>query len=143
MIGYCELSSAVERNPYRDMRTKKYSDIISNINELIDPQQVKLFYPKYIDVEDKNLDIILFLDGKILYGKNIEKKDVEIKIYLFQEIKDIIYKCCYHGEDYFHRLTLKFSNGEVLEFDSMDDAESYSRRRDLENVIKEIAKSII
>lgn len=143
MIDYNELSLAVERNIYTNDRTRKYGGIISNINELIDPNQVKLFYPKYIDVEEKNVDIILFLDEKILYGKNIEKKNVEIKIYFLKEIKEIIYKCNYYYEEYFHILTLKLYNNEILEFDSMEDADSYSRRRELENVIKEIAKSIL
>ncbi len=143
MIDYSELSSAIKRNAYYDERAWKYSAIISNINELINPNQVKLYYPKNLYIEGKDLELYLFVDRKIIFGKNTEKNNVVIKIYFLNDIIDFTYKCTYHGEEYFHILILKINNGDTLEFDSMNDATSYSRKYELEEIIKEIGKMII
>ncbi|HHX16723.1 MAG TPA: DUF3908 family protein [Mollicutes bacterium] len=143
MIEYSELSSYFETYKYYDETSGRYSAIFSNIEELIDTDQIKIFYPKNLKVVDKDLEVFLILDGKILYGKSLENNDVEIKVYFLKDINDITYKCSWYGEDSFHKISLKFNSDVILEFDSMNDATSYSRRIELEMVIKEIIRMLM
>ena len=92
-------------------------------------------------VDDKDLEIYVFLERKILRGRVLDNNKIEIKLLYLKDLKDFIYECTYDEECYY-KLTLKFYNDEVIVFDSLVDT-NFSWKNKFNKVIKEIIKVII
>lgn len=138
MIDYLEIRGHFESHKYEGKKSRERWAIFYNIEEFINPNKINVFYPKNMFVQDKNLEIYIFLESKILRGRIIDDARIEIKVLSLKDIKDFTCECINDGE-YYHKLTLKFINGEIIELDSMVDT-NFSWRNKLEKTIKEIMK---
>lgn len=141
MIEYLEVRGHFETHKYEGEKSRQQWAIFYNIEEFINPNNISVFYPKNMFVEDENLEIYIFLERKILRGRIIDDGRIEIKVLFLKDIKDFICECIYDGE-YYHKLTFEFINGEIIELDSMLDT-NFSWRNKFEKTIKEIIKKII
>ena len=141
IIDYLEVRGHFESHKYEGEKSRKYWSIFYNIEEFIDPNKINIFYPKNMFVRDKDLEIYIFLENKILRCRIIDNGRIEIKILFLKDIKDFTCECIYDGE-YYHKLTLKFINGEIIVLDSMVDT-NFSWRNKFEKKIKEIIQEII
>ena len=70
IIDYFEVRGYFEGHQISDPKARRYSAIFRNIEEFIDPNKVSIFYPKNIFVDDKDLEIYVFLERKILRGRD-------------------------------------------------------------------------
>lgn len=141
MIDYLEIRGYFESHKHKDEKSREQWSIFYNMEELIDSNKINIFYPKNMFVEDKNLEIYIFLDNKIVRGRVIDEGRIEIKILSLKDIKDFTCEYIKDGE-YYHKLTLEFINGEIIELDSMVDT-NFSWRNKFEKAIKEIIEKII
>lgn len=141
IIDYFEVRGYFEGHRYHDPKARRYSAIFRNIEEFIDPNKVSIFYPKNMFVDDKDLEIYVFLERKILRGRVLDNNKIEIKLLYLKDLKDFICECTYDEECYY-KLTLKFYNDEVIVFDSLVDT-NFSWKNKFNKVIKEIIKVII
>lgn len=138
---YLEIKKEYERHKYNDPKFRKNSAIFHNIEEFIDLNEINIFYPKNMFVEDKDLEIYIFLESKILRSRLIDNDIIEIKILYLKDIKDFICECMCDGE-YYHKLILKFPNDEIIVFDGTVDA-NIGWRNKFNKTIKKIIRIII
>jgi len=141
-IDYVEIKQYICGYRCFDDKARNYKAIFSNIEEFIDHSEIKFFYPKNLFLVDKDLEVYVFLDGKILRGRSLEESRIELKIFNLRDLVDFKCECIDNREEYFHKITLKFENDEIIVFDSMTDTnESWKYKFD--NQIKEIIKVLI
>lgn len=138
---YLEIKKEYEKHKYNDPKSRKNSAIFHNIEEFIDLNEINIFYPKNMFVEDKDLEIYIFLESKILRSRLIDNDIIEIKILYLKDIKDFICECMCDGE-YYHKLILKFPNDEIIVFDGTVDA-NIGWRNKFNKTIKKIIRIII
>lgn len=141
IIDYLEVRGHFEGYKYEGEKSRKHWALFYNIEEFINPNKINIFYPKNMFVQDKDLEIYIFLESKILRGRIIDDARIEIKVLFLKDIKDFTCECINEGE-YYHKLTLKFINGEIIELDSMVDT-NFSWRNKFEKTIKEIIQNFI
>lgn len=141
IIDYLEVRGYFESYKYEGEKSRKHWALFHNIEEFINPNKINIFYPKNMFVQDKDLEIYIFLESKILRGRIIDDARIEIKVLFLKGIKDFTCECINEGE-YYHKLTLKFINGEIIELDSMVDT-NFSWRNKFEKTIKEIIQNVI
>lgn len=141
IIDYIENKRYFDSHRYSDKNARKYSDMLCKIEEFIDPSDIKLFYPKNLFVDDKDLEVYVILDRNILRGRILDDNKMELTTLRLKDLLHFKCECTYNIEG-FHKLTLRFKNDEVVIFDSMEDSND-SWRYKFENQIKELTKLFV
>lgn len=140
-MDYLEVRSYFESNRHCDGKSRRCNLIFHEVEEFINSEHIKMFYPKNLFMEDKELEVYIFLEGKILRARVLEGKNIELKILYFKYLKDFVYECIYDGGEYYHKLILNFTSDEVV-FNKLEDTNS-SWGPEFEEQIKNIAKLLI
>lgn len=140
-VDYVEIKRYFESRRYSENKAGKYSNMLFKIEEFVDVNTIKLFYPKNLFVDSKDLEAYLVFEDKILRGKILEDNNIEITALRLKDLTD--FKCeCTCNPDGYHRLTMKFQNGETLVFNSVEDTNtSWSHK--FEKLIKDLLKLLI
>lgn len=140
-VSYVEIKRYFENHRYSNNQARKYSNMLFKIEEFIDVNTIRLFYPKNLFVDDKELEVYVVFEEKILRGRILEDTNIEITTLKFKNLTDFKCECTCKSEG-FHRLTMKFENNETVVLDSMEDTNtSWSHK--FENQIKELVKHLI
>lgn len=140
-IHYAEIKRYFEGYRYYEQKSRKYSAIFRSIEELINPNEIKIFYPKNLFLDDKDLEIYIVLNGKLLRWRFGDDKKIELRILHLKNLKD--FKCegiC--NEEGIYKIILEFETGEEIAFNSMDDSIDNWKYTFKEH-ITEIAKTLI
>ena len=143
-VNYLEIKQLLQSNRYSNNKSRIFSDILFKIEELVDVDTIRFFYPKNLFVVDKDLEAYLVFEDKILWGRMLPNKsnnNFVLEILRFKDITDLKYdcSCCRDG---FHKLTIKFKNGTTIVFNSMEDTNS-SWCHKFEDLIKDLLKFLI
>lgn len=140
-LDYIELKRYFDREKFSAQKARKYSAIFSKIEEVIDPSEIELVYPRNLFLDDKDLEFYILLSGKILRCILLDDKTIQLQIFNLEDLKD--FKCeGLYDEEGFYKLTLKFENGEVIVFSSIEDSNDNWRYQFNEH-IKELVKMLI
>lgn len=140
-FDFADFKKKFDDGLYGGIKSSQYSKLIFKLDEFIDSNKIQLFYPRNLFLEDKELEVFIFIDNKLIIGKNINAGRIEIKVLKLNDIRDLKSECTYY-KDGFHRLTVTFTNNETLVFDSAEDTNE-SWRYSFENHIKELTKFLI
>jgi hypothetical protein len=124
------------RNP--QVQTLKY--MTDEIIKVIDTTKIKVVYPKNLFIDNKQIELYLFDDGDHILKITYENKEVCIFLYLLKDITRLKNSVNYENKS--RSLTIEFSNGEIFEFNSASDTNSYHMHR-FEDLIIDIWKSFI
>lgn len=107
------------RNP--QARPMKY--MLEEIGKVIDTSGIKVIYPKNLFVDDKQVEIYLFDDKRQIMKLTYESGEVHTCLYFSKDIVNISSKInCGNNS---RSLLIKFSNDEVIEFNSVNDTNAY------------------
>lgn len=140
-VSYVEIKGYFDGHRYSDNKSRKYSNMLCKIEEFIDVNTIKLFYPKNLFVDHKELEAYVVFEDKLLRGRILEDTNIEITTLKFKNLIDFKCECTCNPEG-FHRLTMKFENDETVVLDSVEDTNtSWSHK--FENQIKEVSKLLI
>lgn len=121
--------------------------MIRRIKEYINLSDIKIFYPKYLFVKDKKIELFSFTEDIILYAttenEGIELERVfKINVLKIKDIKSINIRD-YEKYDSPVVLDVYFKNSdEVLKFNSMEDTND-GFAQDFKKYVHEIAKFLI
>ena len=124
------------RNP--QVQTLRY--MTDEIIKVIDTTKIKVVYPKNLFIDNKQIELYLFDDGDHIFKITYENKEVCIFLYLLKDITRLKNSVNYENKS--RSLTIEFSNGEIFEFNSASDTNSYHMHR-FEDLIVDIWKSFI
>ncbi len=140
-IDYVEIKGFFEGYRYHEPKSRKYSAMFHSIEELINSDDIKLFYPKNLFVDDKDLEVYIVLEGKILRGRFLDDNKIELRVLHLKDLKD--FKCeGIYNEEGFQKIILQFKNGEEIVFNSMEDTNDNWKYKFKEH-IKDVAKMLI
>lgn len=107
------------------------------INKVIDTTRIKVVYPKNLFIDNKQIEIYLFDDKEHILKITYENKEVSIRLYFLKDITRLKNSVNYEKES--RSLTIEFSNGEIFEFNSTSDTNSYHMHR-FDDLILDILK---
>jgi Protein of unknown function (DUF3908) len=107
----------------RNRQIPLYSDLVKTlpelINKVVNVDEVQFFYGKNIYLEGEKL-LYFFLPNKIVQVR-IFKREVEFRT-LKHEVKEVIYTPEFYDAP--AAMSVVFSNGQTLEFNSLEDSNS-------------------
>jgi len=141
MIDYLEVKDYFRGDRYNDQKSRRYYSIFCNIEKFINTDDIKLFYPKNLFLNDKELEVYIFLDGKILRARPLEVNNIELKILYLKDLIDFTCECIYDGEEYYYKLVLKFTTDELVFNKNEDTINGWGYK--FEEQIKNITKILI
>lgn len=142
-MDYKYIRDHLNLNRYHNQKSRQCYAIFRSIEEFINPDEVNIFYPKNLFIEDKKIEMYVFLKGKIVICKALEGNNIEQKILYLKDINDFTCECYFDDEEYnYYKLILSFVNNEVIIFDTSVDTNS-SWRYKLEKQLKNIVKVLI
>jgi hypothetical protein len=125
-VDYKEIRDYFYNNRYRDNTTRKYADMFGKISQIIDENDILCFYPKYLFVDEQNLQLYLVLkNNKFIKVWINEEKRIVMRFLNMNKIKNIIYECPLdeYGD---YRLTLILEeNIEEITFNSKEDTNEH------------------
>lgn len=123
LIRYSNECFYDSRNPQaRPMRF-----MLEEIGKIIDISGIKVIYPKNLFVDDKQVEIYLFNDERQIMKVTYEGGEVYTSLYFSKDIVNISSKI--NCDNNSRSLLVKFSNGEVIELNSVDDTNTYHTYR--------------
>jgi len=121
-VDYKEIRDYFYNNRYRDNASRKYADMFEKVSQIIDKNDILCFYPKYLFVDEQNLQLYFVLkNNKFIKVWINEEKKIVMQFLNMNKIKNIIYECPL--DDYGdYRLTLILEeNEEEIIFNSKED----------------------
>lgn len=108
-------------NRYPQARPMKF--MLEEIGKVIDISGIKVIYPKNLFVDDKQIEIYLFDDKRQIMKVTYEGGVVYTCLYFSKDIVNISSKI--NCDNNSRSLAVKFSNGEVIEVNSVNDTNAY------------------
>lgn len=112
-------------NRYPQARPMKI--MLEEIGKIIDISGIKVVYPKNLFVDDKHVEIYLFNDKRQIMKVTYESGEVYTYLYFSKDIANIRSKI--NCDNNSRSLVVKFSNGEVIALNSIDDTNTYYTNR--------------
>lgn len=114
----------------------KYTSILQVVEKFLDKEQIIVFYPKNLFVDEKQLEVQIYEKDRVVI-LNHNEEEVKVRVLKYQLIEKV--ELIYTG--YYEPLTLKinFRTGDSLELNELDDTNS-TWRRSFTSKIEEIFK---
>lgn len=149
-ITYQNFKTWVLKQNFHPKISFKYELLVKKIEEIIKENDIKIFYPKNLFIEqEKEPEIYCFIqNNKILRFKHKDKENTnekntktEIKIFNLNNVSDItINSSNPYSEEI--ELIIKFNNGDKISFNNELDT-NYYHYDNFKKIILEIAKSLL
>lgn len=92
--------------------------MLKEVNELFDPNSIKVIYPKNLFLNDKQVELFLFTDKKQIIKVTYEKGEVHTDLYFSKNLSMYI-----NISDYCRSLNIRFIDGDEIEFNSKNDTD--------------------
>lgn len=140
-IDYEEVRDYYRGFNYNDERNKENSHIFSKIEELININEIKSFYPKNLFLDEKKLEVYIFFENKLLLGQNFKNDKVKIKIIDLNYLKEFKIESNWYEEG-INRITLKLDQEEIV-FNSLEDSNEnwkYRFKEEINNIFQLLIK---
>ena len=104
-VDYKEIKDYFYKNRYWDNATRKYAEMFEKVSQIIDENDILCFYPKYLFVDEQNLQLYFILkNNKFIKVWINEEKRIVMQFLNMNKIKNVIYECPL-GDYGDHRLT--------------------------------------
>lgn len=107
----------------RSSQARSLRFVLEEINKVIDVNEIKVIYPMNLFIDDKQIEIYLFNDKRNIMKVTYENKELNAYLYFFKDI--VNFKSKINCENKSRSLSIDFSNGEKIEFNSINDTNSY------------------
>lgn len=120
MLSYVELREHFYSTCYSDVKSREAKNLLCKLEEFINPNDIKHYYPKNLFKGDKSLEVYLIFEKYILIGRVLEENKIELKTLRLRELINIKAEC-ENDSDGCNKLTLTFFNNEAIIFDSEED----------------------
>ena len=125
-VDFNEIKDYFYRNRYCDNNSRKYASMFEKVSQIIDENDILCFYPKYLFVDEQNLQLYFVLkNNKFIKVWINEEKRIVMRFLNMNKIKNIIYECPLdeYGD---YRLTLILEeNIEEITFNSKEDTNEH------------------
>jgi len=135
-LGYVEYKERVQRFDFQGCDSHHFHYVIQRIEEVINPDEIKEFYPKKVFSNDNETELYIFSEDN-MYVVSGGRYAMTMKAYKLGEIKEFEYEINQDGRE---SATLKlFIKDTYIYFDSDQDSNEYWTDTYIEK-IKEIVK---
>lgn len=106
---------------YEGRKNELICGMFKKIDSLIDEENIQHVYPKYLFVDGSNLELYLFLkSSRILKCSINDENYINISTFYISNIENVIFAVSFRN-DRENKLSIKFNNNEIFEFDSKKD----------------------
>ena len=119
-MSYIEFLDYVHRKSFQE--ASKYNSIVHVIENYVGKENVEIFYPKNLFVENLKLEAFTFQNDRVSVVYEMDNEGVNLKVLKYIDINKI--EMLYSG--YYKPLTLKisFNTGDEIELNNMEDTNS-------------------
>jgi hypothetical protein len=139
-----EIMNYLEKNRLSESYAKKYFSLFKKVSQIINEENILFFYPKFLFVNDKPIQLYFILKNHMLISVSIkEDKQLIVEFLNVNKIRKINYECSLDDYGGTTILTVLFEdNFEEIIFNSEDDTNE-NWKYEFEKVLCDIAKYFI
>jgi hypothetical protein len=100
---------------------EKYESILSAMERFLDEKEIKIFYPKFLFLDDKQLEVQIYQKNQLIIFHN-KQPEVKIEVLPFKQINKV--ELMYGGYYQPWGLEINFHNGDIIRLNNKEDTNS-------------------
>lgn len=142
-VNFTEIMNYLEKSRFEGSYFRKYFSMIKKVSQIVDEESILFFYPKFLFVKDKPIQLYFILKNHLLLSVSMKEDNQMIIEFLnVNKISKIDYKCSL--DDYGGTTILKvlFEDNFEIIFNSEEDTIG-NWQSEFEKVLCDIAKYFI
>ncbi len=144
-LSYAEFQRWVNSFNSNLRENHKYEYMIPKINEFIDQEEIEVFYPRNILVNEKPIELIFFTNDKIYrvcaVGEDDYKEEIKFEVISLKDVIDYSFNTFKVAGVENIELAIRFTNDRELKFNAHDETNVH-RRNTYVSKIKQILKML-
>ncbi|MGD9567048.1 MAG: DUF3908 family protein [Sedimentibacter sp.] len=144
-LNFTEIMNYLEKNRFSESYARKYFSLFKKVSQIINEENILFFYPKFLFVNDKPIQLYFILKNHMLINVSIKEDKQMIVEFLNvkNNIRKINYQCSLDDYGGTTILTVLFEdNFAEIVFNSEEDSNE-NWKYDFEKVLCDIAKYFI
>lgn len=141
-LSYEEFQGYMSNFNFRQLKDNyKFEFIVPKVNEFIVQEEIKVFYPRNLFVEDKDTELLFFTEDKVylVTGEDDQEGKINIGVLYLKNIVDYNFEIESASGYENVKLFIRFSNDRTIELNAHDETNS-SWRNGYANKVKQIIK---